>query len=219
MEAHRILFIGNSYTHCNDMPGMITALAESTDRKVEWGMLAPGGWTLEQHHFNHHTKSKIEQGEWHTVVMQEQSTRPVQEPEAMIAAGKKLAVWIREAGASPVLYMTWSRTHLPETQNQLIASYRELGKAIDAAVAPAGIAWHKALAVDPELSLYVEDGSHPSFLGSYLSACVLCSTILGISPVGLTRSLPRESGVTAAIDCQAANVLQTAAWEAVQEEQ
>jgi hypothetical protein len=39
-----VLFVGNSYTHYNDMPAMVERLAGSVDRKIDAAMRAPGGW-------------------------------------------------------------------------------------------------------------------------------------------------------------------------------
>ena len=45
----RVLFIGNSYTHANDLPGMVVALSAAGGRRIVTGMEAPGGCTLERH--------------------------------------------------------------------------------------------------------------------------------------------------------------------------
>jgi hypothetical protein len=45
----RVLFVGNSYTHYNDMPAMVERLAGSVDRKIDAAMRAPaagGGGTI-----------------------------------------------------------------------------------------------------------------------------------------------------------------------------
>ena len=217
MDTHKVLFIGNSYTHCNNLPLIVKEFAASTGQPMETDLLADGGWTLEMHLYNGRTRPAIERG-WDTVVLQEMSTRPIEDPQKMLSAGERIGGWIRGAGATPVLYLTWSRQHLPESQEALNRAYRQLGEALDAKVAPAGVAWHKALEADPGLSLYVEDASHPSFLGSYLSACALFSTILGQSPIGLPSAIPQGNGVTFSIDEPIASLLQEAAWATVQEE-
>jgi hypothetical protein len=59
--------------------------------------------------------------------------------------------------------------------------------------------------------LYTNDGSHPSLLGAYLSACVFYGSITGESPIGL--SPPSELTVDG--DQQTATALQGAAHAAV----
>ena len=87
-------------------------------------------------------------------------------------------------GNSParrVLYMIWSRRMEKEKQEIITRAYTELGKEIDAAVAPAGEVWHKILRQTPELEdqLYRPDGNHATPLGSYLAAATLFYTITG----------------------------------------
>jgi hypothetical protein len=49
-------------------------------------------------------------------------------------------------------------------------------------VVPAGEAWARARALRPEIELYDPDGTHPSDLGTYLTACVFIATITGGLP-------------------------------------
>jgi hypothetical protein len=47
-----------------------------------------------------------------------------------------------------------------------------VSKNMDFVVAPIGWAWFQVIQERPEIQLYDIDGSHPSFVGSYLGACV-----------------------------------------------
>ena len=45
-----VLFVGNSLTATNDLPGMVAALGKASRfRDVEVRTIAPGGWSLEDH--------------------------------------------------------------------------------------------------------------------------------------------------------------------------
>ena len=57
------------------------------------------------------------------------------------------------------------------------------------------------------MALYHPDAVHPSKQGAYMLACAIYSAITGLSPVGLTNSIPSISPTEAA-------ALQKAAWEA-----
>ncbi len=46
---HRVLFIGNSYTHYNDMPSMVEKITSKNGVKIETTMIAPGGAYLHEH--------------------------------------------------------------------------------------------------------------------------------------------------------------------------
>jgi hypothetical protein len=196
----RILMIGNSYTFFNDMPQMLGALLSEAGRQSEVAMSALGGWTLENHVESQATRSLIALKSWDYVVLQEQSvipSMPDEREQRMLPAARALAAEIRRAGAQPVLFMTWGRRDgLPEKghpdfeamQAQLVTGYRDAADAIDARVAPVGLAWQWALASQPgdiSLTLWDDDGSHPAPAGSYLAACVFVALFCETSPEGL----------------------------------
>src|SRR6185503_4740612 len=75
-KAVRILFIGNSLTHTENMPGMLVGLARAGGVNLEVTQHTPGGSTLAQHSTNPAVISLLEAGGWDYVVIQEQSERP-----------------------------------------------------------------------------------------------------------------------------------------------
>ena len=103
-----------------------------------------------------------------------------------------------------LLYMTWARAHAPESQRLLTDGYRAIGAELGAAVAPAGVAWERVLAMPSHPVLHDKDGSHPTLAGSYLAACTLFATMFDARPDG-------DDGGLAAAD---AALLRDAAWEA-----
>src|SRR4051812_30467546 len=115
----------------------------------------------------------------------------------------------RAHGARPVFFMSWAYADKPEMTAQLAEAYTLAGNANDALVIPAGLAFARATAKQPELNLYVADKRHPSLAGTYLATCVVYAALTGRSPVG--------NSYVAGIDAPTAKFLQTVAWETVQE--
>jgi hypothetical protein len=72
----RVLFIGNSYTHVNDLPGMIAQLLPARGVKLEHESVTPGGATLEKQWADGKALAAIRKQQWDYVVLQEQSMRP-----------------------------------------------------------------------------------------------------------------------------------------------
>jgi hypothetical protein len=122
---------------------------------------------------------------------------------------KKHSDTIRAYGARPVLFMSWAYKDKPEMTEQLAEQYTKAGKANDAQVVPAGIAFAKSVQRRPDLELYAPDKRHPSLAGTYLAACTVYGSLLGKSPVGNTY--------TAGLPKDVAAHLQAAAWDAVRE--
>lgn len=222
----RVLFVGNSYTYVNDLPWLVGQLASSAGgaRRLETGMVAEGGATLRSHWEGGRALEAIRAGRWDYVVLQEQSSLPLNQPDVMRKYARLFDAEIRRAGARTVFYLTWSRQSRPETQAALTEAYAGVARELGAELAPVGTAWHSALRENPRLALYSEDGSHPGPAGSYLAACVFYSVFYGKSPEGLSRRLfstqfgtAREGAriEAAALSEADAKTIQSAAWRSV----
>ena len=73
---HNVLFIGNSYTHFNDMPGIVETIGDANGVSIATEMIAPGGAFLHEHRANPNVINALQSGEFDIVVFQEQSVAP-----------------------------------------------------------------------------------------------------------------------------------------------
>jgi hypothetical protein len=194
----RVLFIGNSYTYTNDLPGMFAQLAKGGGHQVETGMAATAGWKLSNHAGSTDTISQITSSKWDYVVLQEQSEIPAitqSRLTVMYPAARVLVRQIKGTGATPIFFLTWAyRDGLPANgfqdyqtmQFQIDIGYLEIAQELSAPVAPVGYAWLLAKGQNSTLDLWQADGSHPTRQGTYLAACVFYASIFRQSPEGLT---------------------------------
>jgi hypothetical protein len=200
----KVLFIGNSLTYVNDLPNMVAQMAKSRHLDMECDMYAPGGNTLKQHSDDKVTQSKIAEGKWDFVVLQEQSQIPAFPDEqlrlTMYPYADKLCADIRAANpkAHIVFYMTMARKNgdstnkakMPEIgtysgmQKRLNKSYFMLAKENSAMTAPVGDAWGIVRSERPDIDMY-GDEVHPNVTGTYLAACVFFNVFYKKSAVGL----------------------------------
>ncbi|MDQ6827710.1 MAG: SGNH/GDSL hydrolase family protein [Gemmatimonadota bacterium] len=228
----RVLFIGNSYIYVNDLPLVVADLAKAAHepRPLEAEVVVAGGYTLEHHLTQGDAMHAIARGRWDVVVLQEQSTRPITDPEKMLRDVKPFADAARKSGARMVLYETWAREATPRMQDSLSNVYHTAAASIGAKVAHVGDAWgafraqEGALAATAHSVLFMDDGSHPSPTGTYLAASVVYATIYGKSPIGLpaaTRSTfdepkpgPAPDAPPASVPLPLAKKLQELAWAA-----
>ena len=205
-NTKRILFIGNSYTYVNNLPQLLRDLALSSGDTIIFDSSAPGGYTFQNHCTNATTLSKIAQGNWDYVVLQEQSQKPSFSPQQVASEvlpfAKRLdsLVHVSNTCAQTIFYMTWGRIagdasncqFYPPVctyagmQQRLTESYLLMANNNNAVVAPIGDAWKNVRAQYPNINLYSSDGSHPSIEGSYLAACVLYASIFKTTCVGLS---------------------------------
>ncbi|HUQ50322.1 MAG TPA: hypothetical protein VM056_06380 [Terriglobales bacterium] len=190
----RVLFIGNSFTHINDLPLLTASLAASANppRQLYTQLVAEGGATLKRHWEAGAALVAIRQGKWDYVVLQEQGNLgpsvagSINEPQMFHEYARRFDSEIRKAGARTVLFMTWARQDAPEQQVVLTKAYADIAEELHVTVAPVGLAWEKSLRHNPKLTLHYTDRSHPGPLGSYLSACVLFAVLFSSSPEGLS---------------------------------
>jgi hypothetical protein len=194
----RILFIGNSYTFVNDLPGMFAKLSGAGGHRVEVGMEAPGGWSLADHVESAQTRKAIHSSKWDYIVLQEQSQIPASKylrEQEMYPPTRVLVARVREVGATPILYLTpahlngWPDMELMDydsMQYQINAGYYGIAQELNVLVVPAGVAWQSAHAQNPELTLWQADNSHPQKEGTYLTACVFYATLFHESPIGIS---------------------------------
>ena len=92
---------------------------------------------------------------------------------------------IKAAGARALLYMTWARRNVPESQQAITDAYTGISRELGATVVPVGLAWQRFLGKHDRPVLHDKDQSHPTLAGSYLAACVFLAVLFGESPVGL----------------------------------
>lgn len=176
----QVLFIGNSYTYVNNLPAMLSTMADSREspRSVRTKMVVAPAATLQLLWEKGEAVNAIRETKWDFVVLQEQSVLPTVEPERMRTYARKFDDVIRGSGARTILFLTWARRGKPAMQPELDSAYLNLARDLKSLVAPVGPAWQIALATEPSIHLYMEDGSHPTTLGTYLAACTFFRVIL-----------------------------------------
>jgi hypothetical protein len=172
-EPLRVLFVGNSLTETNDLPGQVAALADATGRKLETGAVVSGGLSLEDHWSSSDAPKEILGGTWDVVVLQ-QGPSALPESQAHLKLwAQRFAALAKRGGARAGLLTVWPESYRRSALGAVIASYRNAARAAGAELFPAGDAWRRAWACDRKLALYGSDGFHPSRLGTYLAALVV----------------------------------------------
>jgi hypothetical protein len=205
----RVLFIGNSLTYANDLPGMVAGFAELTDGAVRIEVLDVSNpdYALEDHWTNSRTMEALDEGGWDVVVLQQGPSSLPENQVNLREWATRFADRIRAlGGARPALYMVWPDVTRLSFFDAVSQSYRNAAEAADAALYPAGEAWRAAWAEDPSLPLYDGDGYHPSVMGSYLAALTIYHGLTRQSVIGLPA--PEE------IPADVAALLQRAAEQA-----
>ncbi|MGW7680473.1 hypothetical protein ACWGID_07015 [Kribbella sp. NPDC054772] len=202
----RILFVGNSFTSRNNLPGLIKGLAGARGISIEHKLISAGGASLRQHLNAGQALDAIASGGFDTVVLQEQSTLPIKSPARFRDSARDFNEAITAAGARTALYLTWARRNAPETQQALTDAYGAAAAELGATLIPVGMVWERFLTQHDTPPLHDADNSHPALAGSYLAACVFLIALLNEDPVGI--AVPAKG-----LEQDTAARLQQAAWD------
>ena len=208
-EGMPILFIGNSHTYVNDVPGILQALADSTGDKIAVMSLADPNLALIDHWNGGQALKQIETREWKFVVMQQGWTPAGVCQDTLRLAAKRFEESIRASGAQPALYQVWPPSNRPGQWQGTIESYRLAANDVNGVLFPVAEAWQEFAKRD-NTSLYL-DGLHANGAGSYLAALVMYARIFSKTPVGLPRALTTRSGLGISIPVDLAAALQQVA--------
>jgi len=204
----RILFIGNSYTSRNDLPGLLRRLAgqQHPPVTIETEAIVAGGASLRRHWNAGIALHTLSTSHWDYVVLQDQSTLPVKNAVRYHDNVRLFVAAIRERSAKLVLYLNWPRMSAPQTAGALELAVRQIADEVGALIAPVGPAWRAAARALPALALYERDGSHPTAAGSYLAACVFFSVLSGrrATGSGVADSLGLDAAAATALEDVAA---------------
>jgi hypothetical protein len=197
-----VLFIGNSYTYVNDLPGMVQQIAATAGVPplIETDMIAVGGATLIQHWDGPDAQPRINERRWSHVVLQGQSLEPLDDTWSFEYGATSFAALIVDAGAQPTWYVTWARAASDagypypggpeEMQDRLTEEYDHVAAPWPQSVLSCvGEAFGAALPTHPEITLHQSDLSHPTVAGTYLAACTFYTALTG-NPVPATSAVP-----------------------------
>lgn len=194
-----VLFIGNSYTYYNIMPGILRELAfrEGVDLRVE--MFTIGGCTMERHLNQSDCRDLIQRGGYDFAILQDMSLHPAllgsSEDYGIAGHMQAMVDYVRRYNphVKPLIEMTWGRRdgYKEKKYNQeFLTTYAAmhertcrntlaLAEACGTGCLPVGLAWGRVRAERPDIELYNRDGTHPSYAGSYLIAAVAYVTLTG----------------------------------------
>lgn len=196
-DGDKILFVGNSHTFTNNLPGMFYEMALAGGHEVEVMDLTEGYYTLARYadpedELGSILTEALQTEEWDFVVLQENTNAAISinAKNDMYPYARELDRLIQDAGGQTAFLMTWA----PEegagafsremVQTMLSAGYQNIARELDALLIPGGLLFEEALKQDEELDFWGEDGQHPSEEGTYLAVCAAYALFFQETPVG-----------------------------------
>lgn len=218
-DSKKVLFLGNSYTASNNLPLMVSNMANSTGNVLEYDSNTPGGHRFLNHVVNATSLNKINSNDWDYVVLQAQSQETSLNEEQMEtdvyphATTLCNAIRANNVCSEPMFYMTWGREN-GDANNcatyPWVCTYQGMDDAIRttytfmannnlAEVSPVGAVWRYLRENHSEIDLYAGDGSHPSLTGTYAAATAFYTMIYKLDPTLITWNSSLSETVTSTI--------------------
>ncbi len=195
-KSVKILMIGNSYTWYNDLHLILEKMCNSAGIKADVTAVTRGGASLllyanKSSRLGRKVHQMLKNQKWDYVILQDRHFYPIAHPERLYDAVLSLTSYIKSAGAKPVLFMTWApyKYHKDyqrfkdiikgreDYQAQIQEIYEATAQEADAIVVPAGLSILNADKAKTGIRLLRQDGSHPSYAGSYITACTIFKTL------------------------------------------
>ena len=204
----KVLFIGDSLTHYNEMPQIFARLCRAAGYNVQADRQTKGGTGIAMYREDaalwQTVSKKIASEDWDIIVYQPNRNNPVMTeyfpyyPWKEYSAAKDLVELIKAAGAIPLQYSSFGVnkgyvTREGCTKRMTRAEHTNLVTAYNAAVSDmlgsktvyTGATFNSLLAKNSSLGLYHTDNSHPSLAGSFLVAADFYTVIFGESPADI----------------------------------
>ena len=199
-DTCKILFIGNSFTGYNDMPGIVRELAITSKKSIFEDCFLRYGKCLYDISQMSQVKKQIKQQKWDYVVLQDgphnaaypdsyQSLIPYA-PYSPLPLTLKIIRDMALANCEStriVYFMPWAfkdgitwimgqTDTYQEMQKKIYNNAIKFADELKLIIAPIGWAWYRVIQERPEIDQFNPDWSHASQEGSYLAACVFYVT-------------------------------------------
>lgn len=194
-KTYKVLFIGNSFTFYNDIPGLTQSIATDLGYSLKADSITVGSHKLSQYadssdEYGAQVEAKLKaNSDYDFVILQEQSTTPINNYSSFSSGVKALLNKINstQKNCETRLYATWgfeeeAKAHnwtIPQMEENIRAKYEECAATYKLKVHQVGKAFSDVYTNYSSINLYHTDDKHPSYYGSYLSALVHTASLLG----------------------------------------
>jgi hypothetical protein len=214
-QPMRVLFVGNSYTHYNNMPKLFEQMADSKGVKLEVLMDAKSSHNFQMHSKRTELYKNIRSTKWDYVVLQGFSRELAQDRAVIdkesIPYIKQLldSIYANNSCTNVLLYQTWGYDTgfkddslgidwtYQNMSDRIHEGYLYVSEQLNLSIVPVGKAWETVKENHPQIELYQEDKQHPSLAGSYLAASCFYSALFKTEPnLSFTAKLdPKQAAI------------------------
>ena len=192
VEPMKILFIGNSYTHMNEMPKLLQKMANKAGKDVIIERNTQSGGSFEIHSQRADMYKAINSRSWDYVILQgysrelSHSIQHIDSNTVPYLNTIRDSVYANNSCTNIMFYMTWGYesgyldreevNSFDKMTDSIANGYSYLGDLYSVPVVPVGLVWRQ-VKKNSSIDLYAPDRAHPSKNGSYLIASTFYNAI------------------------------------------
>ncbi|WP_422361450.1 SGNH/GDSL hydrolase family protein [Reichenbachiella sp.] len=172
-----ILFIGNSLTYSNDLPGLVRQLGKENGADIGVKSVTRGNYALIDHWNDGVIQKEIAAGQFDFVVVQQGPSSQAFGREVLIEYGKLINDLCEKHGAKMAYYMVWPSQTYYHTFDGVIKNHEDAAAINKTLLCPVGRVWKQHFDTTGDFSYYGADGFHPSLKGSQVAAVVIVESL------------------------------------------
>ena len=174
-----ILFVGNSHTEHNNLPGMLQHLLESDGSKRRIDTYRYFDPFLNDASRDQRVRDSVVDPKWDIIVFQAAKASSSHKVRYNNDGGAELARMALKAGSRALFFVEWPRRSWDESEFQM-GVYKPIQTASPGSeIVPICYAWDSILKKDPKLELWEPDGNHASVTGTFLASYVFYYYLVG----------------------------------------
>jgi len=174
---YRYLFIGNSLSYSNNLPGILEEVGAFYGVGLEADCLCEPNYALLDHWADNTIPKHLEQKPYDMVLLQQGPSSQPYGREVLLEYGSMIKELATSYNTATSFYMVWPSIAYFGTFDGVIKNYSDAARKTGSLLLPVGKVWRSFLDIDEKQSIYSSDLFHPSKKGSFLAALVIFQTI------------------------------------------
>ncbi len=176
-SAITILFVGNSLTYTNDLPGLVARIGKEKGVMIKTEMLAYPNYALEDHWNDGELQSLLATKKFDFVVVQQGPSSQAEGRGMLLDYGAKIKALCERHKTRLAFFMVWPAISNFQNFDGVIKNYTEAAVTTNSLLCPVGQAWKKYFLETNDYSYYGPDRFHPSQKGSEAAALIIYETL------------------------------------------
>lgn len=176
-SAKSILFVGNSLTYYNDLPGLVARIGRDSGVEIKTEMVAYGNYALEDHWNDGQIQQLIANKKYDFVVVQQGPSSQADGRAMLLDYGARIKNLCVTHNTQLAFFMVWPAFANFNNFDGVIRNYTDAAVATNSMLCPVGKIWKEYFLSTGDYSYYGPDMFHPSQKGSDNAALIIFKTL------------------------------------------